>query len=349
MKSSDDVMLSRARLVGSARSTPGSGPRLRRGGRPCSFRRRWLSAAVVLTVGCIGVGVAGPATSQAQDSDCGLPVAVAIANAGFEEPPRPPSTGVRLGEGDLPGWTVSGAVDHFGPNATFASGSQSVSTGDQLFGSGQIEQALDGAALRGWTVTFQVVSLRSGTLMLGGQSADLVGSGFEVTTHTVSFEVPADAPDVLPLRLSSGEGWTVDSISASYTPPCPASTDVRVSLSGPTSAPRGSFVTYTLQVTNGGKAAATDVTSVIGAAGLSNVTTSPQTSSGSVTIAGQRLSGALWRTPTLAAGAQATFMLRGKVAVAAGRYVAVAGGALAASPPDPRLANNIALTATRSR
>jgi hypothetical protein len=349
MKSSEAAMVSRARLDRSARPAPRSGPRLRRGERAGASRRRWLSVALVLSVGCIGAGVAGPATAQAQDSDCGVPVAVPIQNAGFEEPPREPFTGVRVGEGDLPGWTAAGEVVHTGTSRTFVSGSQSVSLGDRGVGSGQIEQALDGAALRGRTVTFQVVSLRSGTLALGGQSTELVGSGFEVTTHTVSFDVPADAPDVLPLRLAAGETWTVDSISASYTPPCPASTDVRVSLSGPTSAPRGSLVTYTLQVTNGGQAAATDVRSVIGAAGLSNVTTSPQTGIGSVTIAGHRLSGALWRTPALAPGAQATFTLRGKVTVAAGKYVAVAGGALAANPPDPRLDNNIAFTATRSR
>jgi hypothetical protein len=337
-------MLSRACLDAS----PGSAPGVRRGRRPGSFRRRRLSVALFLSVGCIGVGVAGPATAQAQDSDCGVPVAVAIANAGFEDPPREPFAGVPLGEGDLPGWTVSGDVLHHGPDPTFTSGSQYVDIGPPSAGSGQIEQALDGAALRGQTVTFQVVSLRSGTLMLGGQSAPIVGSGFEQTTHTVSFDVPADAPDDLPLRLSSAEGWAVDSISASYTPPCPASADVQVSLTGPASAPKGSFVTYTLQVTNSGQAAATDVTSVIGAAGLSDVTTSPQTGTGSVTIAGQRLSGALWRTPTLAPGDQATFTLRGKVAVAVGKYVAVAGGASAANPPDPRLGNNIAFTATRS-
>jgi Domain of unknown function DUF11 len=339
-------MLSRACLDGSARSARRSGPRLGRGGRPGSFRRRWLSVALLLSVGCIGVGVAGPATAQAQDSDCGVPVAVPIANAGFEDPQRPPNTGTPVTE--LPGWMVSGAVTHLGPDATFASGSQWVRLGDLILGPGQVEQSLDGAALRGQTVTFQVVSLRSGTLSLGGQSAPIVGSGFEQTTHTVSFYVPADAPDALPLRLSSSEGWFVDSISASYTPPCPASTDVQVSLTGPASAPKGSFVTYTLLVTNGGQAAATDVTSVISAAGLSNVSTSPATGTGSITIAGQRLSGALWRTPTLAPGDQATFTLRGKVAVAAGKYVAVAGGALAASPPDPLLNNNIAFTATRS-
>jgi hypothetical protein len=341
-------MLSRACLDGSARPAPRSGPKLGRGGRPGSFRRRWLSVALFLSVGCIGVGVAGPATAQAQDSGCGVPVAVAIENAGFEDPQREPFTGVPLGEGDLPGWTVSGEVRHNGPDPTFVSGSQYVRVGRLPAGSGQVEQPLDGAALRGRTVTFQVVSLRSGTLALGGQSADLVGSGLEETTHTVSFDVPADAPDVLPLRLSSSE-WNVDSISASYTPPCPASADVQVSLTGPASAPKGSFVTYTLLVTNGGQAAATDVTSVIGAAGLSNVTTSPQTGAGSVTIAGHRLSGALWRTPTLAPGAEAAFTLRGRVAVAAGKYVAVAGGSLAADPPDPRLGNNIAFTATRSR
>jgi hypothetical protein len=342
------AMLSRDCLHRSGRSARRSGPKLRRGERPGSFRRRWLSVALFLSVGCIGVGVAGPATAQAQGSECGVPVAVAIANAGFEEPPRPPSIGVRVGEGDLPGWTAAGGVVHIGPSGTFVSGSQSVSIGDRLFGSGQIEQALDGAALRGQNVTFQVVSVRSGTLMLGDQSRELVGPTTGVTTHTVSFDVPADAPDVLPLRLSSGENWSIDSVSASYTPPCPASTDVRVSLSGPTSARKGSLVTYTLQVTNSGEAAATDVTSVIGAAGLSNVTTSPPTGTGSVTIAGHRLSGALWKTPTLAPGARATFTLQGKVAVAAGNYVVVAGGALAANPPDPRLGNNIAFTATRS-
>jgi hypothetical protein len=84
-------------------------------------------------------------------------------------------------------------------------------------------------------------------------------------------------------------GWQIDSISASYTPPCPASTDLRVSLTGPTSARKGSWVSYTLQVTNGGEAAATDVTAVIGAAGLSNLTTTPETGTGSVNIGGNRL------------------------------------------------------------
>jgi uncharacterized repeat protein (TIGR01451 family) len=345
MKSSEAAMLSRARLDGSARPAPRSGPRLRRGERPGAFRRRWLSVALVLSVGCIGVALAGPATALAQDSDCGVPVAVPIENAGFEDPPRPPGAAPVT---ELPGWTVSGNVRHSGPDLTFSSLSQSVHLGDPD-GSGEIEQLLDGAALRGQTVTFQVVSVRAGTLALGGQSALLLGDGFEEATHTVSFDVPADATDVLPLRLSSGDTWAIDSVSASYTPPCPASTDVRVSLSGPASAPRGSFVTYTLEVTNSGQAAATDVTSVIAAAGLSIVTTSPQTGTGSVTIAGDRLSGALWRTPTLAPGAQATFTLRGKVAVAAGKYVAVAGGALAANPPDSRLGNNIAFAATRSR
>jgi hypothetical protein len=184
---------------------------------------------------------------------------------------RPPNQGVPVTE--LPGWTVSGEVVHFGPDQGFSSGSQYVRLGRPDFGSGgQVEQSLDGAALRGQTVIFQVVSVGEGTLTLGDQSRELVGSIFEETTHTVSFDVPADAPDVLPLRVSA-DLWAVDSISASYTPPCPASTDVQVSLTGPTSAPKGSFVTYTLQVTNSGEAAATDVTSVIGAAGLSNVTT----------------------------------------------------------------------------
>lgn len=339
-------MLSRACLDGSARSARGWGPKLWRGGRPGSFRRRGLAVALFLGVGCIGVGVTGPATAQAQDSDCGVPVAVAIANAGFEDPPRDPFRGVPVDS--LPGWTVSGDVVHFGPSGSFSSGSQFVHLGRPGLGSGQVEQSLDGAALRGQTVTFQVVSLRSGTLTLGDQSRELVGSGFEETTHTVSFDVPADAPDVLPLRLSA-EVWDIDSISASYTPPCPASTDVQVSLSGPTSAPKGSFVTYTLQVTNSGEAAATDVTSVIGVAGLSNVTTTPPTGTGSVSIDGNRLTGARWKTPTLAPGDQAVFTLQGKVAVSAGKYVVVAGGALAANPPDPRLGDNIAFTATRSR
>jgi hypothetical protein len=81
---------------------------------------------------------------------------------------------------------------------------------------------------------------------------------------------------------------------------------------------------------------------------VSDVTTGPPTGTGSVTLGGHRLSGARWTTPTLAPGARATFTLRGKVAVAAGSYVVVSGGALAANPPDPRLANNIAFTATRS-
>jgi hypothetical protein len=307
-----------------------------------------LSVALFLGVGCIGVGLFGPATARAQDPDCGVPVAVAIANAGFEEPTRPPFTAVLVAE--LPGWTLSGQVRHSGPSSSFESGSQAVLIGG-LAGGGQLEQALDGAALRGQTVTFQVVSLNSGTLTLGGQSAELVGPATGETTHEVSFDVPADAPDALPLRLSrlsSGAGWLIDSVSASYTPPCPTSADVRVSLSGPASARRGSFVTYTLEVTNDGEGAATDVTSVIGAAGLSDVTTSPPTGTGSVTIDGRRLSGARWTTPTLAPGDRATFTLRGKVAVAAGNYVVVSGGALAADPPDPRLANNIAFTATRS-
>jgi hypothetical protein len=68
-----------------------------------------------------------------------------------------------------------------------------------------------------------------------------------------------------------------------------------------------------------------------------------------VNIDGYRLSGALWTTPTLAARDHAVFTLQGKVAVSAGNYVGIAGGALAASPPDPRLGNNIAFTATRSK
>jgi uncharacterized repeat protein (TIGR01451 family) len=339
-------MLSRACLDGSARSARGSGSKLRRGRRPGAFRWWLLAVALFLGVGCIGVGVTGPAPAQAQDSGCGVPVAVAIDNAGFEDPARDPNTGTTVVS--LPGWTVSGEVMHHGPDATFSSGSQFVSLGSPTAQSGQVEQSLDGAALRGQTVTFQVVSLRSGTLTLGDQSRELLGFGFEQTTHTVSFDVPADAPDLLPLRLSA-PGWVIDSISASYTPPCPASTDVQVSLSGPTSAPKGSLVTYTLQVTNTGEAAATDVTSVIAVAGLSNVTATPPTGTGSVNIDGYRLTGARWTTPTLAPGSQAVFTLQGKVAVSAGKYVVVAGGASAANPPDPRPGNNIAFTATRSR
>jgi hypothetical protein len=98
-------------------------------------------------------------------------------------------------------------------------------------------------------------------------------------------------------------------------------TDLAVTLSGPSTAPMGGAVTYTLQVTNQGQLTATNVASV---------------------------ANAVWRTASLAPGATAIFSLHGIVDVARGNNVNVSGAAMANTPPDPNHNNNAAVLVTRS-
>lgn len=176
-------------------------------------RRSGLCLSIVAAV-VLAVGVTA---SVARAQPCGVPVPIAISNNGFETPAVPPNTGVPVTT--LPGWTVSGAVVHWGPDATFVSGSQYVQLG-RAGGPGAVTQMLDGTVLAGSTVTFQIISLRSGEITLGDQTQTITGPGTGQTTHTVSFTVPADAPASLPLVLRSGEGWLIDEISGSYVVPC---------------------------------------------------------------------------------------------------------------------------------
>ena len=124
-------------------------------------------------------------------------------------------------------------------------------------------------------------------------------------------------------------------------------TDLAVTLSGPSTAPMGGAVTYTLQVTNQGQLTATNVDSAVGVTGLSNVTITPTT--GSVfTVPGASVANAVWRTASLAPGATAIFSLHGIVDVARGNNVNVSGAAMANTPPDPNHNNNAAVLVTRS-
>ena len=170
----------------------------------------------------VTLALSGLAPLPAGAQTCGVPITIPIANSGFEDPPVAASTGVLVTS--LPGWTVAGAegtVVLSGPDNTFA-GSQYVTLGDGIGGSGSVSQALDGTALAGSTVTFTINSLRSGTITLGDQSQAVTGTGFAVSTHTVIFNVPAGTTGDLTLTLSGSEGWSVNQISGSYVVPCTA-------------------------------------------------------------------------------------------------------------------------------
>ena len=83
--------------------------------------------------------------------------------------------------------------------------------------------------------------------------------------------------------------------------------------------------------------------------GLSNTTASPATGTGSITIASFTASTAPCGVPLAWRPARPrTFTFRGKVNVARGRHVLAGGGAVAATPPDLTLSNNVAFAATRS-
>jgi hypothetical protein len=162
----------------------------------------------VLAAGSVAVGVSGVPAVQAQTTGCSA--IVEIANVGFEEPVQTPS---RALPASLPGWTVSGEVDHWGVGPTFDSGSQYVHLTVE---GGSISQTLDGVGLGGETVTFQITSIGSGTITLGGEWVAVSASDIAVSLHTVTLAVPANAPDALVLTLA-GARWFIDGISGHIT------------------------------------------------------------------------------------------------------------------------------------
>jgi hypothetical protein len=121
--------------------------------------------------------------------------------------------------------------------------------------------------------------------------------------------------------------------------------DLKVSISGPSSAKAGSKVTYTMTVTNAGPASATDLTALLGTSGLTGVSAGPSTKVASLKIAGLALSGATWSLPSLGSGQSATFSLTGTAPTKAGASVTALGTA-SSTTPDPDQLNNISTAKT---
>ncbi len=119
----------------------------------------------------------------------------------------------------------------------------------------------------------------------------------------------------------------------------PQQADLHAVVTGPTTAPRGTSVTYTLTVSNTGPAPARNLVAVLGTAGLSGVTATPAAGSGSVRIGGTTLSGSRWTLPALGAGETVTYTVTGTTG-RPGQLVVALGGALS-STPDPVLRDDL--------
>lgn len=126
----------------------------------------------------------------------------------------------------------------------------------------------------------------------------------------------------------------------------PYAAELTVRVTGPTTAPSRSTVTYVVTVTNLGPSAANDVRTVLATSGVGTTTTDPATSTGSLRIRGTTLAGALWSERTIASGGTITYTVTGTVVAKRGQVVAIGAGTLSATP-DPRLATNLAGVTTR--
>jgi hypothetical protein len=123
----------------------------------------------------------------------------------------------------------------------------------------------------------------------------------------------------------------------------PDKADLAVSVTGPAAVTAGAAVTYTL--TDKGPAPASDVTALLGTAGLTAVTPSAGGVTKTITIFGVKLTGSSWTLPSLASGQSDTFT--GTAPDKAGQTASATGGALAATP-DPDILNNMSLTTTKT-
>ncbi|RJK94746.1 endo-1,4-beta-xylanase [Vallicoccus soli] len=122
--------------------------------------------------------------------------------------------------------------------------------------------------------------------------------------------------------------------------------DLEADVTGPASLRTGATGTWTLTVRNDGPTAAEGVTAVLAASGVKQASATGGAGTGTVTVAGTKVSGTRWTVPSLAPGASATFTLTGRVTAPRGRVVA-ALGAVASRTADPAPRDNVDTALTR--
>ena len=117
------------------------------------------------------------------------------------------------------------------------------------------------------------------------------GSTFPVGTTTVTCTATDAAGN-------TGTG----SFTVTVTAQVPNKADLKITLTGPATTTPNATITLTATVTNQGPAAAVNPNTVVAATGLTTLSTSPATGSGSITVNGTTITGARWTQTTLARG-----------------------------------------------
>ncbi len=178
------------------------------------------------------------------------------------------------------------------------------------------------------TPTFALTPGAPAWLAIGGSSGTVSGTPPSGTT-TFTYSVVAS------------NGVSPDATAGPFTVAVTAATgqtaDLAIALSGPTTAAKGSTVTYTATVTNGGPAPAVKALVVLAAGPGAKVV-------GATPGGGEGAAGLwTWELPSVASGQSLTFSVNVKVSMAG---TVIGAATVGSTTRDPRLTNNLSVVST---